>query len=151
MQLRDGQFVEQRVCLLEALRRLTSAAHHHVNTDKRIRHQLLDTEDLVSEELAVVVTVHQLQYFVATALQRNMEMGHEGTALVGAPLNKLIAQQVGLQTADAIALDSLHLIQGFHQINEALAGGLAEVSDVYARQDDFLTAFNYGFFCLLHQ
>ena len=81
VQLRHVQPVEKCVCLLKTLRRLTSTAHHHVDSDERIRHQRLNPVDLVSKQLRIVVPVHQLQHCVAATLQRDMEVRHKRAAL----------------------------------------------------------------------
>ena len=96
VQLRHVEVIEERVGLLEALRRLTPTAHHHVHADKRIGHQRLDAVDLVGKQLGVVVPVHQLQHRVAAALQGNVEMRHKCPAL-GTESNQLVRQQVGFQ------------------------------------------------------
>ena len=150
VELRDGQLREQLEGLFETLRRLAAATHHHVNTDKGVGHGRLHPPYLVGKQLAVIVAVHQAQHCVAATLQRHVEMGHEGTAL-GAVADQLVAHQVGLQAADAVAADALHAVQRLHQVDEALARGLAEVADVHARQHNLLAALARGLFGLRHQ
>ncbi len=55
------------------------------------------------------MTVHQLQYGVASALQRNMEMRHEPMG-TGYEFNNLVGQQVGLDGRDTITFDTFDLV-----------------------------------------
>ncbi len=81
MELRNRQTLQELIAFLKALRSFTTTAHHHIYTDKGIRHLLLDQVHLMGEERLVVTAVHQLQHLIASALQGNMEVRHEGTAL----------------------------------------------------------------------
>ena len=150
MQLRHVEVVEEHVGLLEALWRLTATAYHHVHADKRIRHQHLDTADLVGKQLGIVVSVHQFQYRVAAALQGNMEMRHERPAL-RTEGNQLVRQQIGLQRTNPIAADTLQPVERLHQVDELLACRLAEIADVHSRQHDFLASLPGCLLCLRHQ
>ena len=150
MQLCHVQAVEKLVGLLETLGRLPPTPHHHVDTNKGIRHQRLDPADLVGKELGVVVAMHQFQHGVATALQGDMEVRHKGTALstIG---YQLVAQQVGLQRTDSVAADALHLVQRLHQVDEALTRRLTEVANVHARQHYLAPTLLGRLLSLLHQ
>ena len=68
-----------------------------------------------------------------------MEVGHKGTALC-TEVDKLVREQVWLHAADAITLNALHAVKSLHQVEEALAGGLAEVADVNAREHNLFSA-----------
>ena len=151
MQLGHGQLFQKLVGLLKTLWRLAPAAHHHIHADKCIRHHLLDSQYLIGKQLAVVMSVHQLQHRVAAALQGDMEMRHKRPTLLAAIVYQLVAQQVGLQAADTIAADALHLVQGLHQVEEALARGLAEVANVHARQHNLLATLCGSLLGLSHQ
>ena len=83
--------------------------------------------------------MHQSEHLVTAALERNMEVGHKGTALC-TEVDKLVREQVWLHAADAITLNALHAVKGFHQVEEALAGGLAEVADINAREHNLLSS-----------
>ena len=137
MELCNVEGIQKLVGFFKALRRLAATAHHHINTDKSIGHQSFHLIYFISKQLAVVMAVHQFEHCVAAALQGNVEMRHEGTA-VGTIVYQLIAHQVGFQTADAIAADAFHLVESLHQVNEAFAGGLAEIADVHAREHNLL-------------
>ena len=78
-------------------------------------------------------------------------MRHEASARMGTIVDKIVAEQIGFQTADAIPADSLHLIKGLHQINKALASRLPEVTYVHTRQYYLLATFTNSLFCLFHQ
>ena len=84
--------------------------------------------------------MHQPQHLVGTALQGNVEVGHESTR-VGTIVDELVAEQIGLQTADAIAPDAFHRVQSLHQVQEALVRGLAKITNVHSREDNLLAAF----------
>ena len=150
MKLRHVEPLQEAVSLLETLGRLAATAHHHIHTDKRIRHQLLDPVDLVGKQLRVVMTVHQLQHRVAAALQGDMEMRHKRPALrtIG---NQLIRQQVRLQRTDAVTADALHRVERLHQIDKTLTRGLSEITDVHTRQHDLLTPLSHRLLSLSHQ
>ena len=140
VQLGDVHGRKEVETLLEAFLCLSTTTHHHVHADEGIGHAVLNEFYLVSEELLVITAMHQSEHLIAAALERNMEVGHKGTALC-TEVDKLVREQVWLHAADAITLDSLHAVKGFHQIEEALAGGLAEVADVNARENYLLSAF----------
>ena len=150
MQLRYVETTKEFVRLLETFGRLTSAAHHDVNTNKGIGHHRLDAMYFVGKQLAVVMAVHQLQHRIAAALQRNMVMRHEGTTRC-AVINEFVTQQVGLQRTDTIALNTLNSVQGLHQVHKAFACCLAKVTDVHACQHYFLAALACSLFSLCHQ
>ena len=137
MQLRHVEPTEKLVCVLKAFRRLATASHHHIHTDKGIGHHRLDTPYLVGKELAVVMPVHKSQHLVASALQRYVEMWHKRTAL-RTEVDELIAYQVGLQTAYSVSADALHLVESAHEVDKSLTGGLTEVADVHSRQHNLL-------------
>ena len=150
MQLRHVQSLQEVVAFLEALRCLAAASHHHVHADEGIRHQRLDQLYLMREERLVITAVHQPQHLVAPALQRDMEMRHEGTALrtIG---NQLVRQQVRLYRRNTVAAHALHLVERLHQIRKRLPRRLAEVADVHARQHNLLTPFRSRLLRLFHQ
>ena len=150
VQLRHVEVVEERVGLLEALRRLTPTTHHHVHADKRIGHQRLDTVDLVGKQLGVVVPVHQLQHRVAAALQGNVEMRHKRPAL-RTEGDQLVRKQVGLQRTDPVAADALHSVECLHQVDEPFTRGLAEIADVHTRQHDLLASLPGSLLSLCHE
>ena len=96
MQLRHVECLQKLVRLFKTFWCLSPTAHHHVNPDKCVGHQFLDTVDLIGKQLTVIMTVHQLQYRIASALQWYMEMGHERPTL-GAIGYQFIRQKVGFQ------------------------------------------------------
>ena len=69
----------------------------------------------------LVKAMDQLEHLIASALQRNMEMRHKGTAL-GTILYEIIIAEIRLQTRDAVTLDSFYLIQRLDKIDESLVG-----------------------------
>ena len=79
-----------------------------------------------------------------------MEMGHESTAL-STEVDEFVAQQIGFQTADAIAANTLYLVECLHQINELLACGLSEITDIHTRQHNLFTALERCLLSLSHQ
>ena len=121
MQLRNGQTVQERIALLEILFQLSPCSHHHVHADEGIGHHLLDHLYLMCEQSRVVTTVHQFQHGIRTALQGNMEMWHEGPALCAIGY-QVIIDQIGLQTTDAVAFHTLHLVECLDEIDEPLTG-----------------------------
>ena len=150
MELCHGQAVEKFVAVLEILRSLAAAAHHHVDTDEGVGHEFLDEMDLMGEDITGVATVHELEHLVIATLQRDMEVRHEGTR-VGTVLDELVVDEVGFQRTDAIALYALHTVEGFDQVEERLAGGLAKLSDVHACEHNLLAAFACRLFGLFHE
>ena len=77
MQVLHVKALDKTVTVLKQFGRLATGTHHHVNTDKTVGHQLAATVHLVGKQLAVIVATHKFQNGVTTALQRNVEMGHE--------------------------------------------------------------------------
>ena len=150
VKLGNRQTLQKLIAFFKTLRSFTATAHHHINTDKRIRHFLLDKIHLVSKERLVVTTVHQLEHLIASALQRNVKMRHEGTAL-GTILYEIIITEIRLQTRDAVTLDSFDLIHRLDKVDESLMGGLSEITDIHTGNDDFLTAFSSRLLTLSHK
>ena len=79
-----------------------------------------------------------------------MEVWHEGAAM-GAEFYKFVAEQVRLHTADAVTFDTLHSVEGTHEIDELLVGGLAEVAYVHTCNHNFLAAFRRCLLSLFHK
>ena len=150
VKLGNRQALQELIAFLKALRSFAATAHHHINTDKRIRHFLLDKIHLVGKERLVVTTVHQLEHLIASALQRNVEMRHKGTAL-GTILYEIIIAEIRLQTRDAVTLDSFYLIHRLDKVDESLMGSLTEITDIHTGNDDFLTAFSSRLLTLSHK
>ena len=59
VQLRHVETLQEIVGLLETLGCLTSAPHHHVDTDKRVGHHRLDSMNLIGKQLSVIMSMHQ--------------------------------------------------------------------------------------------
>ena len=150
VELRNRQALQELIALLEALRSFTTTAHHHIYADKRIRHLLLNQVHLVGEERLVVTAVHQLKHLIASALQRNMEVRHEGTAL-GTVGDEVIIAEIRFQTGDTVTLDAFHLVHRLHKVEEPLMGGLSEITDVHTGNHDFLAALSCRLLALSHE
>ena len=91
MQLRDRKGIQKLEGLFETIGGLATATYHHIDTDKGVWHNILNMHNLVSKELTVIMTMHQLKHSIATTLKRNVEMRHKSTAVVSTIVNKLIA------------------------------------------------------------
>ena len=150
MKLGNRQTFQELIAFFKTLRSFAATAHHHIDTDKRIRHFLLDKIHLVGKERLVVTTVHQLEHLIASALQRNVEMRHKSSAL-GTILYEIIITEIRLQTRDAVTLDSFYLIHRLDKVDESLVGSLAEIADIHTGNDDFLTAFSSRLLTLSHK
>ena len=150
VELGHVEAVEEVVALLEQLGPLASAAHHHVDTDEGIGHLLLYQLNLVGKELLVVAAVHEAQHLVGTALQRNVEVGHE-RARPATVVDELVGEQIGLDAAYPIAADRLHQVERFDQSGEVFARGLAEIAYVDAGQHNLFCTFGSGLARLLDQ
>ena len=150
VKLGNRQTLQELIAFFKTLRSFAATAHHHINTDKRIRHFLLDKIHLVGKKRLVVTAVHQLEHLIASALQRNVEMRHKGTAL-GTILYEIIITEIRLQTRDAVTLDSFYLIHRLDKVDESLVGSLTEISDIHTGNDDFLTAFSSRLLTLSHK
>ena len=150
VKLGNRQTLQELIAFFKTLRSFAATAHHHIDTDKRIRHFLLDKIHLVGEERLVVTAVHQLEHLIASALQRNVEMRHKGTAL-GTILYEIIITEIRLQTRDAVTLDSFYLIHRLDKVDESLVGSLTEITDIHTGNDDFLTAFSSRLLTLSHK
>ena len=150
MELRNRQTLQELIAFLKALRGLATTTHHHIYTDEGIRHLFLDEVHLVGEERLVVTTVHQLEHLVASTLQWDVEVRHEGTALCAIG-NEIVIAKVWFQTGDTITLDTLHLIHRLHEVEESFVGGLTEVTDVHTGNHDFLTTLGCRLLTLSHE
>ena len=150
MKLGNRQTFQELIAFFKTLRSFAATAHHHIDTDKRIRHLLLDKIHLVGKERLVVTAVHQLEHLIASALQRNVEMRHKGTAL-GTILYEIIITEIRLQTRDAVTFDSFYLIHRLDKVDESLVGSLTEIADIHTGNDDFLTAFSSRLLTLSHK
>ena len=94
--------------------------------------------------------MHEFKHFVAATLQRNMKVGHELLAAT-AIINERIINQVGFQTADAVALNAIYFVERFYQIEKAFMGGFTKIANVYPREHNLFSAFGSGFFGLPHE
>ena len=94
--------------------------------------------------------MHQFQHRIAATLQGDMEMGHKRPTL-GTVCYQFVGQQVGFQTADAVALNGLHPVECLHQINELLACGLTKVAYVHTGEHNLLATLLSCFASLRHQ
>ena len=150
VKLGNRQTLQELIAFFKTLRSFAATAHHHIDTDKRIRHFLLDKIHLVGKEHLVVTAVHQLEHLIASALQRNVEMRHKSTAL-GTILYEIIIAEIRLQTRDAVTLDSFYLIHRLDKVDESLVGSLTEIADIHTGNDDFLTAFSSRLLTLNHK
>ena len=150
VKLGNRQTLQELIAFFKTLRSFAATAHHHIDTDKRIRHFLLDKIHLVGKERLVVTAVHQLEHLIASALQRNVEMRHKGTAL-GTILYEIIITEIRLQTRDAVTLDSFYLIHRLDKVDESLVGSLTEITDIHTGNDDFLTTFSSRLLTLSHK
>ena len=98
--------------------------------------------------MRAILSAHQFEHRVGPALQRYVEMGHEGSRRRG-EINDFVGEQVGLDRGDAVALDTLYGVEGPDKSKEILACGwgeavgaaLAEVADVHPGDHDLPTPF----------
>ena len=140
MKLGHIQAFQKLVCLIEIVFRLTTGTHNHIHPNEGMWHHFLDLLNLVSKQGGIVTTAHQFQHFIASALQRDMEMRHERTGLRYI-LDNFIGQQIRFDGRDTITLDAFHLVECLDQIEEGLTSGLSEVTDVHPCNHDFLSTF----------
>ena len=104
----------------------------------------------MGEEGRVVAAVHEPEHLVASALQRYVEMRHEGTA-GGTVVDERIIYEVRLQTADAEPVYPLHPIELPHEVEERLTRLFAEITDVDSGDHDFTSALFGRFLCQRHE
>ena len=149
MQLGDVQPTDKLVCLPEVFIRFATRTHDDVYTDKGIGHHLFHLPHLSGKKRRIVTAAHQFQHFVATWLQRDMEVGHEA-ARACHELDDFIGQQIRFYRRDAITLYSFHFIQCSHQVEETLSGTLSEIADIDTGQYNLLTTLCRHLTCLLH-
>ena len=150
VKLRYVEAFQKLIALFKALWSLAATAHHHINADESIRHVLLDKFYLMAEECCVVAAVHKFEHSVRPALERNVEVRHELFAS-RAIYNNVIREQFWLNTAYAIALNTIHFVKRFHKIEECFACGTTEITDVHASDDNLLAALLSHLLCLVHE
>ena len=80
----DSSIFEKIICL-------SARTNDNINPDKCIGHTFFYMCHFFSKKLCRIPAVHQFQYFVASALQRNMEVGHK-SARLGTIINDLICK-----------------------------------------------------------
>ena len=146
----DIQRLNEAVGLLEMLLHLATRTYDDVDTDEGMGHEGAYLFYLGGEKRRVVAATHELEHSIAARLQGDMEVGHEGTR-TGHELDDLIGEQVGLDGGDAVALDTLHPIQGADEVDEGLACRLTEISDIDTSDDNLLGSLGSGLTGLLHQ
>ena len=144
MKLGNRQGIDEVVRLIEKFWCLTTTAHHNINTDESIRHLLFYKMYLIGKQLGIIMTVHKLQHLVAATLKRNMEMRHE-LLTPGNKTYEFVADKVGFQAADTIALYALHIIQSTDKVYEFLTGRFTEITNVDTCDYNLLSSFSsYG-------
>ena len=142
MVLCHGQGSHVVVCFLEEFLRFATGSHDSVHAYEGIGHKFQNALHLAAEQCRVVLSAHQAQHLIASALQGNVEVRHKGTALC-TELQHLVGEQVGLYAGYAVSLYTLYCIQGLQQVQETLSRGLAEVSDIHSG-DDYLLCTSHG-------
>ena len=131
-------------------RMFSTTSDHHIYTYKGIRHKSLDKIDFMSKKCFFITTMHQTQYMIRATLKRYVKMRHESTTLCTI-LYQFVVQQIGLQAADTVSLDTLDFIQGLYQIDKSLFRGGSEITNINTRKHNFLSTFVSCLPCLLHQ
>ena len=101
-------------------------------------------QDQVSTELneeGLMIRLKERALFASgsAALQGDVEVGRHALT-GGAVVDELVAEEVGLDAAYTQALEAVELVEGAHQVDEALARAAAEVPDIDARQHDLASA-----------
>src|SRR5574344_1918782 len=150
MQLGDIQVVKELICILKIFRRLSPTTDHDIHTNKSIRYGCLDMMYLLCKESSIIMTVHQFKYRITTTLKRNMKMRHESTTMT-AIIYQFITEQIRLQTANPITMDTLYSIQGSYKIFKAFSCGPSEITDVHSCEDDFLSTLSGCLRSLSHE
>lgn len=150
VELGDVERLQEALGLVEEGGRLSTRANDDIHTDEGVGHELLNALHLVTEECRVVATVHEPEYFVASTLQGDVEVWHEGTA-VSAELDDVVGEQIGFDTADTIAIDALDGIECLDEREEVFARSLAEIADIDTGYDNLPSALSYNVLGLLHQ
>ena len=103
----------------------------------------------MSEERSVVFPLHEFEHFVASALQRNVEVGHEG-ATTGAIVDEFVGEKIRFDAADAEPLDAFHAVKGFDEVDESFVIIAAKLSDVDACQHNLSPAVGCSLLGLPH-
>ena len=149
MKLGHIQAFDKFVGLLKVFIRFTTCAHNHIHADKSVGHHFFHFPHFGSEKFRIISPAHQLQHFVTTGLQRNMEMRHE-TAGMRNEFYDLVSQQIGLYGGNSVALNAFHFIQRLHQIEESFSGSFTEISDIDTRQHNFFSSLGRSLAGLFH-
>ena len=126
VQLADVQAFDKGAGIFEIGIRFASRTDNHIDADKGVWHDLFDLFDLMPEQGSVVTTAHEFQYIVASALQRDMEMGSEMFAMCH-KIDRFVCDQIRFDGRDAVADDPFHLVECPDQIDKRLPGTLPEV------------------------
>ena len=149
MELRNGKRSNEFVGFFEKFVRFTTRTHNHIDPNKGIGHNATNEFHLRTEKRSIVVTLHQFQHPIATALQRNVEVRHKSTTLATI-VHNLIREQVGFDARNAIASNALHLVKCLHELEEILPGRASEVTNVHPGEHNFASACSSSIFSLRH-
>ena len=149
VELRNGKRSNEFVGFFEKFVRFTTRTHNHIDPNKGIGHNATNEFHLRAEKRGVVVTLHQFQHPIATALQRNVKVRHK-SATLAAIVHNLIREQVGLDARNAIARNALHLVKCLHELEEIFTRRASEVANVHPGQHNFASACCCSIFGLRH-
>ena len=81
---------------------------------------------------------------------RSHQMGHESPA-AGTVVNKIVRDEVWLETADAISFYAVDTIEGLDEVEERFTGVFPEISDIHPCEHYFLSTFCGSIFCLFDE
>ena len=140
VQARDVEAFDEVAGFLEMLFRFAPHTGNGVNADEGIRNEGFDGVDFCGEKFTGVPAAHKFEYFIATRLERNVEVGHKmpGT---GDKFNDFIGEQVRFDRGDAESFYFVRFVELFHQSEEVCRLVSAEVAGVDSGQDDLFYAF----------
>ena len=147
MQTRNCQRINKTSGVLEQFRSFATGTNDKVNTDKRIRHNCVDSLYAVGEQRCLIATSHKFQNSIIATLKRDMEMGHEPTRRCNI-FNYLVGQEIRLNRRNAVTVNTLDSIQSLDKVKECCACPFAIITDVDPGYHYFPSAFGSNLFGL---
>lgn len=96
-------------------------------------------------QFALVAPLHAAEEFIASALQGNVEVGHEVLG-VGYETNGFVFKEIGLDGTNPEALKAGHLVEGLNKVEEGMVMAFiavlafAVVANIHPGEDDLADA-----------
>ena len=117
---------------------LSTRSGDYIHSYKSIWNEGADCGDTVCKKGCIVTTVHQFQNLVASGLEGNMEMRHEGACVRRNPSYYLFGQKIRFDRGDSVTLYPFDFIETAEKVEETLPVVTTIFTYIYAGDDNLL-------------